>query len=96
MIEIEEPPTILACAEHQVPVVWLYSARAAKWKAYVPVDGDTDTIRRHRCEYHGDPAPPWRQLELQTPEKIHAGAALVRAELERAQREEGDRRGTDG
>jgi hypothetical protein len=83
VIEIEEPPDIRACAEHQVPVVWLYSARAEKWKAYVPVDGDTDTIRRHRCEYHGDPEPAWRQLELQTPESIHAGAALVRAELEK-------------
>lgn len=88
MIEIEEPPDIQACAEHQVPLGWLYSARAGKWKAYELVDAVTDTIRRHRCEFHGDPAPPWRQLELQDPSTIHAGAERVRRELERAQREE--------
>lgn len=87
MIEIEEPPDIRACARHQVPVVWLYSARASKWKAFEPVDGDTDTVRRHRCDFHGDPNPSWRQLELQPPEVIHAGAERVRQELEAATKE---------
>ena len=87
MIEIDEPPDIRACAAHGVPLAWLWSPRSRGWKAYVPIDGDRDRIERHRCEYHGDPEPKWRQLELQTPETIHAGAALVRAELERAQRE---------
>jgi hypothetical protein len=88
VIEIEEPPDRLACAQHQVPIVWLYSARASKWKAFVPVDGDTDTIRRHRCDFHGDPNPPWRQLEFQTPETIHAGAERVRQEIKNASKED--------
>lgn len=93
MIEIEEPPDIRACAALAVPLVWLYSARASKWKSYEPVDGDLDLMRRHRCEHHGDPRQPWEQLELRTePDpaiaaRSHAGAALARQELERAQRE---------
>jgi hypothetical protein len=83
VIEIEEPPDIRACAASQVPLVWLYSARASKWKSYEPVDGDLDLMRRHRCEHHGDPNPPWRQLELQHPSTIHAGAERVRRELEK-------------
>ena len=81
MIEIDEPPDRMACAEHQVPLVWLWSPRAGTWKAFEPVDGATDTIRRHRCDFHGDPNPPWRQLELQPPEVVHAGAERVRQEL---------------
>lgn len=87
MIEIEEPPDIRACAHHAVPLVWLWSPRAAKWKAYEPVDEDTDLIRRHRCERHGDPQRTWRQLEFQTPETIHAGAQRVRQKLKIAPKE---------
>lgn len=81
MIEIEHPPDIRACAHYSVPLVWLWSARSEGWKAYEPVDGDLDLMRRHRCDAHGDPAPSWRQLEIQTPETIHAGAERVRQEL---------------
>lgn len=88
MIEIEEPPDIRACAHHAVPLVWLWSPRAERWKAYEAVDGDLDLMRRHRCERHGDPTPSWRQLEIQTPETVHAGAAYARQELERAQQRE--------
>jgi hypothetical protein len=87
VIEIEEPPDIKACARHQIPIGWLWSYRSGKWQAWEPVDGDTDLIRRHRCDFHGDPAPSWRQLELQPPEVIHAGAERVRSELERALQE---------
>lgn len=81
MIEIEEPPDIRACAHHAVPLVWLYSARAMKWKSFEPVDEDLDLMRRHRCERHGDPQPSWRQLELVDPESVHAGAERVRQAL---------------
>lgn len=81
MIEIEHPPDIRACAHHSVPLVWLYSHRAEKWKAFEPVDGDTDLMRRHRCDRHGDPAPSWRHLEPQHPSTIHAGADRVRQVL---------------
>ena len=64
VIEIEEPPTIAACTSTMVPLVWLWSPRAAKWKSYIPVDGDLDLMRRHRCERHGDPDPSWRQLSF--------------------------------
>lgn len=90
MIEIEEPPDIRACTAGMVPLVWLWSLRSRAWKSYEPVDGDTDTIRRHRCERHGDPRQPWEQLELRTePDpaiaaRSHAGAERVRRELERA------------
>lgn len=87
MIEIEHPPDIRACAHHSVPLVWLYSARAEKWKCYEPVDGDTDLIRRHRCERFGDPEPSWRQLEIVDPGVVHAGAARVRQVLKSASKE---------
>lgn len=90
MIEIDEPPDIRACAMSAVPIVWLWSPRSRGWKSYEPVDGDRDVIRRHRCERHGDPHPPWRQLELQHPSTIRAGAERVRQELEKTQQREGD------
>lgn len=83
MIEIEEPPDIRACAHHAVPLVWLWSARSRSWKSYAPVDGDTDTIRRHRCMAHGDPEPSWRQLEL-VPEPIRAAGVAKAREIGRA------------
>jgi hypothetical protein len=97
VIEIEEPPDIQACAIG-VPLVWLWSLRSRTWKSFEPVDGDTDTMRRHRCERHGDPRRPYEQLELRTePDpaitaRTHAGAALVRAELAKSQEQqrEGD------
>lgn len=87
MIEIEEPPDIAACSTFMVPLTWLYSARAAKWKSYELVDADTDTIRRHRCERHSKPDPVWRQLTFneepdpELVERAHAGAERVRQEL---------------
>lgn len=93
MIEIEEPPDIRACAAFQVPLVWLWSPTARKWKSYEPVDPADDVIRRHRCEHHSQPDPSWRQLEFNeepdpvAAERAHAGAARVREQLERAQRE---------
>lgn len=86
MIEIEDPPTIHACAEHQVPIVWLYSPRAQRWKAYVPVDGERDVMRRHRCEFHGDPEPAWRQLELVPAEIKAAGVARVQAVIDQIEK----------
>lgn len=82
-IEIPEPPDRLACTAHQTAIGWLYSARHGKWLAYEPTL-EPDTIRRHRCDFHGDPNPPWRQLTMQDPETIHAGAERVRSELEKA------------
>ena len=61
MIEIEEPPNIRACAAHSVPLVWHFSARAQRWKAWEPVEEDPELMRRHRCEHHGDPMPSWRE-----------------------------------
>lgn len=87
MIEIEEPPDIRACAAYSVPLVWLWSYRAQRWKSFEPVDGDLDLIRRHRCDNHGDPDPPWRQLTIQDPETIHAGAERVRQEIKIASKE---------
>ena len=81
MIEIEEPPDIHACAEHAVPLAWLWSPRSGTWKAWEPVSDDPELMRRHRCDRHGDPAPSWRYLERRHPSTIHAGAARVRAEL---------------
>jgi hypothetical protein len=88
VIEIEEPPDIQACAEHSVPLAWLWSPRSGTWKAWEPVSEDPEQIRRHRCEFHGDPAPAWRHLEPQDPSTIHAGAALVRAELAKSQEQQ--------
>jgi len=87
VIEIEHPPDIRACAHHAVPLVWLWSPRAERWKSFEPVDQDLDLIRRHRCDRLGDPEPSWRQLELQTPETIRAGAERVRQELKIAPKE---------
>lgn len=87
MIEIDEPPDIAACSTYAVPLVWLWSARAGKWKSFEPIDGDLDLIRRHRCERHGDPNPSWRQVTIQDPETIHAGAERVRSELKNASKE---------
>lgn len=82
MIEIEEPPDIRACARHQVAVGWLWSKKHGRWLAWEKIPGnDPDAITRHRCEFHGDPNPSWRQLELVTPEVVHAGAARVRQVL---------------
>lgn len=88
MIEIEEPPDIAACSTYAVPLVWLWSPRAARWKSYEPVDSDLDLMRRHRCERHGDPDPKWRQLTFNEEpdpvlvERAHAGAERVRQELQ--------------
>ena len=90
MIEIDEPPDIAACAERSVPIVWLWSPRSGKWKAWEPVSEDPEVIRRHRCGRHGDPLPTWRYIQQQDPETIHAGAALVRAELEKIASKEND------
>lgn len=87
MIEIDEPPDRLACARHNVAIGWLYSLRHGRWLAWEKVQDMDDTIKRHRCDFHGDPNPPWRQLELQDPETIHAGAERVRQELKIASKE---------
>lgn len=93
MIEIEEPPDIQACSTYMVPLTWLWSHRAAKWKSYELVDADTDTIRRHRCERHSTLDPPWRQLtfnDVPDPELVessHAGARRVRQALKDATKE---------
>lgn len=88
MIEIEEQPDRLACARHQVAIGWLYSQRHGRWLAWERIPGDDpDAITRHRCDFHGDPNPPWRQLELQDPETIHAGAQRVRQKLKIAPKE---------
>ncbi len=92
MIEIDEPPDIRACASCSRSLTWLWSYRLEKPVAFVADLASTRTLHVHECERHGLPAPPWRQLELQDPKTIHAGAALVRAELAKTQEQhrEGD------
>jgi hypothetical protein len=97
VIEIEEPPDIAACATFAVPLVWLWSPRAERWKSFEPLDGDLDVMKRHRCERHGgDVPPPYKQVtfnEAPDPtlvERAHAGAERVRIELERAASKETD------
>lgn len=86
MIEIDEQPDMRACARHQVAIGWLWSLKHGRWLAYERIldSPDPDAITRHRCDFHGDPNPPWRQLTIQDPETIHAGAERVRSELEKA------------
>jgi len=76
---IEYPPTTKACARCYSPLVWLYSARTAKWFAVVP-DTEVDVIRVHRCPQYPDDRPPpsWREVREIDPETAHVGAALVR------------------
>jgi hypothetical protein len=88
VIEIEEPPDDLrACASCSRPLVWLYSARTRIWLAFATVPEDLETLRVHRCRLQPRSSDYWRYLEPQSPETAHAGAARVREELERAQRE---------
>jgi hypothetical protein len=95
VIEIEEPPTdIRACATCQRPLVWLFSARTRVWIAFATVPDKVDELRVHRCRLEPRSSDYWRYLELQDPETIHAGAALVRAELAKSQeRIEGEAHG---
>lgn len=83
MIEIEEPPDRRACAPCSKPLTWLWSPRTEAWVAFHSDPASTRTLHVHECDHVGRPAPPWRHLEPQHPDTVHAGAALVRAELEK-------------
>jgi len=87
VIEIEEPPNIRACATCSRALTWLWSYRLEKPVAFVADPASTRTLHVHECEHNGLPPPNWRQLELQPEVTRRAGAAYVRAELEKAQRE---------
>jgi hypothetical protein len=92
VIEIEEPPDIRACATCSRPLVWLFSGRTLVWIAFATVADDLKTLRVHECRLQPRSSDYWRYLEPQSPETIHAGAALVRAELAKTQEQqrEGD------
>lgn len=64
MIQIDDPPTVSACASCPAPLVWLWSARRKGWVAFVPVDDVT--LKVHGCKPLQEPST-WRQVRRGTP-----------------------------
>lgn len=87
MIEVEEPPTIKACAPCSKPLTWLFSARTQQWVPFHPDSISTRTLHVHECDVFGRPPPSWRDRPEVPPETVHAGAERVRQALEAATKE---------
>lgn len=74
---VPEPPPAAACAMCVRPLVWLYHARSERWLSFATDPDDRYTVHVHRCR--GDRADTdWRSIRPQPPEKLRAGAAMVR------------------
>jgi hypothetical protein len=87
VIEIPEPPDIQACASCMCPLSWLFSARRSEWVAFVPNTADNRTLHLHGCrDRHAPPSwrdypSPWESADPGAAERVHRGAAMVRAVL---------------
>lgn len=78
MIEIDEPPTIRACAGCVNPLHWLWSPRRRAWVSFVP-GSDPLSLRVHQCLPAQD-IPTWkavREPEPPSPEYLAARKALA-------------------
>jgi hypothetical protein len=59
------------------PLVWLYHAPSQRWISFATDSADRDTVHVHRCRRNREDTD-WRSIRPVQPEKVRAGAALVR------------------
>jgi hypothetical protein len=74
---IPEPPPAAACAMCVRPLVWLYHARSERWISMATDPNDRYTLHVHRCRRNREDTD-WRSIRPVPPEKLRAGAAMVR------------------
>lgn len=70
MIQIDEPPDVLACSTCMQPLDWVYRKRDGKWYAIVRILGadDPTVVKLHSCRLLGVPRT-WANLPYQPPEE---------------------------
>ena len=84
MIEIEDPPSQLACSECNSVVGWLWSSRHRVWLAVTnPDPADRDLLRIHRCRIFGQPSS-YKHLQPQPAEVKRRGIRRARLVAEAA------------
>jgi hypothetical protein len=76
-VNITEPPPAAACAMCVRPLTWLYHAPSQRWISFATDPADRDTVHVHRCRRNRTDTD-WRTIRPVAPEKVRAGAALVR------------------
>lgn len=98
MIEIDDPPTTLACSTCMQPLEWVYRYRDGKQYAIVRIDGidDPTVVKLHSCRLPGVERT-WANLPYQPPEVRRRGAhrarLVVRQALKRLDEKKGEDRG---
>lgn len=82
MIQIEDPPTALACSACNNPLDWIWRARDRRWYAIVrfPDNPDPTVVKLHTCPLPGVKKHPWK-LQVQPPEVWDRGRRKARAVL---------------
>jgi hypothetical protein len=86
MIEIDEPPDVLACSTCMRPLVHLWSPRTKRWVRFAAEPTDPRTLHVDDCRDRNPDIPSWRERNPYThdpdaAERAHRGRALVDAAL---------------
>lgn len=84
MIQIDEPPGVMACSTCMEPLTWIYVFHLSRTIAVVPLRGeDRWSFRLHTCPMgDADTARrPWKYVQTQSPETARRGARRARAVL---------------
>lgn len=74
---VPEPPPAAACAMCVRPLVWLYHASSERWISFATDPADRYTIHVHQCRRDREDTD-WRTIRRVPPERVKAGANLVR------------------